>query len=510
MPFCMLYTLKCRVDLLIMNKIRYLILGAVLFQTLIFNSCTEKREPPNILFVCVDDLRPELGCYGNKHIVSPNIDRLASEGLVFLNHYVQVPTCGASRYSLLTGMLPANRTELGNEAIRQSISKKPEQELPETFIHHLKRNGYYTVGIGKISHYADGRLYSYNEPMGTALELPYSWDEMLFDPGKWETGWNAFFAYADGSNRQSMEKKVRPYEAGEVDDNGYPDGLTANLAIEKLRQLKEKNKPFFLAVGFFKPHLPFNAPVKYWDLYSESELPLSPSSFLPQHVNRQSLHSSNEFNQYLLGEEKASLEKPLSDDYARKIRHAYFACVSYIDEQIGKILDELHRLGLDEKTVVVIWGDHGWHLGDHLVWGKHTIFERALHSVLIMKVPGRNNSEHSCDKVVSSIDIFPTIVELCGLEMPYATRGRSLTGLLKNPDANDWQEHAYAYFRNGITIRTQRYRLTRYFREEEPVLELYDHSVDPYETRNIADEKPAIIDSLMIFLEKGNTGVYEK
>ncbi len=471
--------------------------------------CETDQQPPNILFVCVDDLRPELGCYGNPHIVSPNIDRLASRGVVFLNHYVQVPTCGASRYSLLTGMLPVNRMELGNEVIRQSISNKPEQELPETFIHHLKRNGYYTVGIGKISHYADGLLYGYNDPVGKELELPHSWDEMLFDPGKWETGWNAFFAYADGSNRQSMEKKVRPYEMGEVTDEGYPDGLTANLAIEKLHQLKEMNQPFFLAVGFFKPHLPFNAPKKYWDLYNESELPLSPSPFIPQHVNNQSLHSSSEFNQYLLGEEKASLGKPLSDGYARKIRHAYFSCVSYIDAQIGKILNEMELLGLNENTLVVIWGDHGWHLGDQLVWGKHTIFERALKSVLIMKVPKSKIRSHSCDKVVSSIDIYPTIMELCGLEMPYTSPGRSLTGLLRDPEAVDWKEQSYAYFRNGITLRTKRYRLTKYFREEEPVLELYDHLVDSYENRNIASEKQEIVDSLMIFLEEGNTGIYE-
>lgn len=493
-----------------MRKVQFLAIGVMTLQAIAFNACNGKSDSPNVLFICVDDLRPELGCYGNDHIVSPNIDKLASEGVVFLNHFVQVPTCGASRYSLLTGMLPMDRSALGNEAIRHFISGKTEQELPETFIHHLRRNGYYTVGIGKISHYADGRLYGYNDPVGTALELPNSWDEMLFNPGKWGTGWNAFFAYADGSNRQSMDRKVSPCEAGDVSDEGYPDGLTTNLAIIKLHQLKKMDQPFFLAVGFFKPHLPFNSPKKYWDLYNESELPLSPSPLLPENVNRQSLHSSSEFNQYLLGKEKASLEKPLTDDYARKIRHAYFACVSYVDAQIGKILDELENLGLDENTAVIVWGDHGWHLGDHRVWGKHTVFERSLNSALIIKIPGEINSNHYCNKVVSSIDLFPTIIELCGVEMPYATHGRSLSGLLKDPESNDWKELSFAYYRNGISLRTRQYRLTKYYREEEPVLELYDHSVDPFENRNIADERPEIVDSLMIFLERGNTGLYDE
>ena len=491
-----------------MKSDRFLLSTCLIFTLLLLSGCSETTKSPNILFICVDDLRPELGCYGNDHIVSPNLDQLAAEGVVFLNHFVQVPTCGASRYTLLTGMLPRTRVELGNEAIRQTISGQAEMENPETFIHHLRRNGYYTVGIGKISHYTDGLLYGYNDSVGTELELPYSWDEMLFNPGKWETGWNAFFGYSDGSNRQSMNKNVKPYESGLVDDVGYPDGLSANLAVEKLKDLKKKDQPFFLAVGFFKPHLPFNSPKKYWDLYTESEIPLSPSPFIPDNVHKKSLHASGEFNQYMLGEEKASLDKSVSNEYARKIRHAYFACVSYIDAQIGKLLNELEKLGLDENTVVIIWGDHGWHLGDHQVWGKHTIFERALKSVLIIKTPGEVNSSNISEKVVSSIDIYPTILELCGLEMPLETDGSSLVGLIKEPESDDWQENSYGYYRNGISLRTARYRLTKYFREEEPVIELYDHTADPHENRNIAEENVKLVDSLMIILEEGNKGIY--
>ncbi len=465
-------------------------------------------KKPNVLFICVDDLRPELGCYGANYIKSPNIDKLAASGILFTHQFIQVPTCGASRCSILTGMLPKSTGYLSNEACRTFISGKPETDQPETFIHHLKRNGYYTVGIGKISHYVDGLLYGYTDPVGTEYELPYSWDEMLFNPAKWKTGWNAFFAYADGSNRQSRNKQVKPYEMGNVGDLGYPDGYTAELAVQKLDELSKKDKPFLLAVGFFKPHLPFNSPKKYWDLYDESTLPLSPNPFIPDNVNQASLHNSGEFNGYQLGDEDATLKGPVSDAYARKLRHAYFACVSYSDAQIGKLLDKLDKLGLTENTIIVLWGDHGWHLGDQLVWGKHTIFERALNSALIIKLPGEKEAKR-VDQVVSAVDIYPTIVDLCGLKMPMKTDGKSLLPLLNNPLA-PWENISYSYFMNGISMRTERYRFTKYFRKAEPTIELYDHQTDPNETRNIAAENPEIVKNLLPLWEKGNTGLYYK
>ncbi|WP_299581948.1 sulfatase [uncultured Sunxiuqinia sp.] len=465
-------------------------------------------QQPNILFICVDDLRPELGCYGSEYIHSPNIDELAQTGAVFTNHFVSIPTCGASRSSLLTGMYPRTKGHLSNEAIHKLISGKPETEAPETFIHHLRRNGYYTVGIGKISHYADGLLYGYTDSVGSELELPHSWDEMLFDPGKWETGWNAFFGYADGENRQSLNRQVAPYEKGDVEDIGYPDGLTANLALSKLAELAQKKQPFFLGVGFFKPHLPFNAPAKYWDLYKEEDLPLSPNPAIPANVHKASLHASGEFNGYRLGDEQASLEGPVSDAYARKLRHAYFACISYVDAQVGKLLGELDELGLAENTVVVLWGDHGWHLGDQLVWGKHTIFERALKSAFIVRVPGMTTGQ-TVNRVVSTVDIYPTLMDLCEVAMPHVTDGRSMLPFLGDKPA-EWDDEAFGYFRNGISLRTDRYRLSKYFRQEEPVIELYDHLTDPHETKNIAAEHPEVIEKLMPVWEKGNTGLYEK
>lgn len=471
------------------------------------NNKTTEQQKPNVLFICVDDLRPELGCYGKTYIHSPNIDKLAASGALFTHQFAQIPTCGASRCSMLTGMLPKTTGYLSNEACRKYISGKPETKDPETFIHQLRRNGYYTVGIGKISHYVDGLLYGYTDPVGTELELPHSWDEMLFNPGKWGTGWNAFFGYADGENRQSLNKMVKPYEKADVDDTGYPDGLTAELALKKLKELSGKDKPFFLAVGFFKPHLPFNSPAKYWDMYDESKLPLSPNPYIPENVNKASLHNSGEFNGYKAGDEEASLDGPVSDAYARKLRHAYFAAISYTDAQVGKLLDELDKLGLAKNTVVVLWGDHGWHLGDQLVWGKHTIFERALKSTFILRAPGKTKGE-TINEVVSTIDIYPTLMDLCGVEMPHETDGKSLVPLLNNPLAK-WDNVSYGYYRKGISMRTSRYRLTKYFRNQQPVIELYDHQTDPNETRNIAAEHPEIVAKLMPLWEKGNTGLYQ-
>ncbi len=490
-----------------MNTKARLLLGLLI---IVFFGCQkeeQKKTPPNILFIAIDDLRNELGVYGSI-AKSPNLDALANEGSLFTNHYVQVPTCGASRYALMTGQRPSKLTHLRNDAIETEISDKPENEIPESFIHHLKRNGYHTVGIGKITHSADGLLYGYEESVSKKRELPHSWSELLFDAGKWETGWNAFFAYANGENRQSLKKQVKPYEAGNVDDQGYPDGLTTNIALAKLRELKTKQQPFFMGVGFFKPHLPFNAPKKYWDLYDRDSIPISDNPNIPENINLKSLHQSGEFNQYALGEEKASLSTAVSDDYARKLRHGYLASISYIDAQVGKLLQELKDSGLAENTIVIIWGDHGWHLGDQNVWGKHTLFENALKSTLIIKSPNVNIQKKKVATVVESVDIYPTLMDLCNIPITHKIDGESLVSHMAH-SATKEEEVAYSYFNNGISMRTQQYRITKYFRSEMPIIELYDHTIDSNETKNIAAENPEAIARLMPILEKGNTGLYD-
>lgn len=472
-----------------------------------FTVNAQETPKKNVLFICIDDFRTELGCNGSKRAITPNLDRFAEQATIFTHHYVQVPTSGASRCSMLTGLNPRKRSDITNEAIAYRLTGKPEKETPESFIHLLRRNGYHTIGIGKIGHSADGYSYNYGSPQSDVPELPYSWDEFLFNPGKWETGWNAFFGYADGNNRNAQKGMVKPYECGNTDDQGYPDGLTAELAVNKIKELAHTDQPFFLGVGFFKPHLPFNAPKKYWDLYEEEQIPLTKYDFIPANVNKASLHNSLEIKQYKLGDEDATMDHAVSPAYARKLVHAYLACVSYVDAQVGKVLKALEDAGLAENTVVILWGDHGWHLGEQRMWGKHTIFEVALNSALMIRLP-ENKKGKICRHIVSSTDLYPTVADLCETEPSSSIDGHSLRPLLEKKKIKQWSDAAYSYFNNGVTVRTSRYRLTRYYRKAEPTLELYDYKNDPYETRNIAEEHPEIVKELMPLLEKGDNGIF--
>ncbi|MDC1106308.1 sulfatase [Prolixibacteraceae bacterium] len=472
------------------------------------NKKEEKPQQPNILFIAVDDLRPDLACYGNTYIKSPNLDQLAQEGALFTNHFTNIPTCGASRHSMLTGRYPASSKDITNHATEYAFHNNKSLTKPETFIAKLRQGGYHTVGIGKISHATDGYIYKYTEQPSHKRELPNSWDELLFDYGKWGTGWNAFFGYASGENRQSLNKEVEPYEMGNVEDDGYIDGITANLAIKKLGQLKNEKKPFFLAVGFFKPHLPFNAPKKYWDLYDRDKLPISQNPNIPKDINNASLHNSNEFNLYHCGDEHLDLSNQASIAYAKKLHHAYYACISYVDQQIGKVLLELKKQGLDKNTIIVVWGDHGWHLGDQHVWGKHTLFENALRSTLIIKDPRSAQKGITVSNIVESVDLYPTICELSNISEPKEMDGETLVPLINGKNKRN-KNIAYGYFNKGITLRTKQHRLIKYYREEKPDIELYDHTTDPLEDQNIASQNRELIAKLLPILEKGNTGLYK-
>ncbi|WP_118194373.1 sulfatase [Albibacterium indicum] len=464
---------------------------------------------PNVLFLFVDDLRADLGAYGNKIVRTPNLDSLAERGFLFTNQYANVPTCGASRYVLLTGKLPQTTGHLSNDIFAHDLARRPKSEVPESFVDHLRRNGYKTIGIGKISHSADGYFYPYNADKSDVLELPYSWEEMLFNPGEWETGWKAFFAGVNGRSRITLNGQMKPYESVDVTDTDYPDGLTAQLAIDKLDELADEDEPFFLGVGFFKPHLPFNAPKKYWDLYNEDKIPLSESPDLPENVDRASLIQSEEFNQYKLGEEHPRLDRPVSDAYARKLKHAYYASISYVDAMIGKVLQTLREKNLDRNTIIIVWGDHGWQLGDHRIWGKHTLFDLSLKSTYIMKLPGDQKGGRVVDEVISAVDLYPTLMDLCGISMPAIEYdGASYAKLLTEGKDRHWKNTAFAYFKNGISLKTSQYRITKYFRDTNFPVELYDHRRDPHESKNIVDQKPKVVDRLLIELEKGNTGLY--
>lgn len=448
----------------------------------------------NVLFIAIDDLRPQLGSYGHQEMHTPNIDRLAVSGVRFSRHFAQVPTCGASRYAMLTGRRPSEGIDLSNEAFRQM--RQGEYEVPESMVDLFRRSGYRTVGIGKISHYPDGRAYGYDRPMNDNLEMPHSWDEMGLPYGKWKHGWNSFFAYADGTNRTDRLKAgqpIPPAESADVPDTGYPDGLIAEAAIAKLAELKDRQEPFFLAVGFFKPHLPFNAPQKYWDLYPEDKVELSPAPHAPENVHPFAIHDGSvEAARYTHPENWRQDEA-----HHRHLRRGYKAAVSYVDAQVGKVLDALEAQGLADDTIIVLWGDHGWHLGDLAVWGKHTLFDWSLQSPLIIRVPGTQNAGGDAAGVVESLDIYPTLADLCGLETPADLDGQSLRPMLENP-SETVKEAAFGYWHPGaLSMRTDRYRLSRYQpKDSEVVYELYDLENDPYETRNIAPDHPDLVKQL--------------
>lgn len=491
------------------NKILYLTIGALATVPgtagKAFNH-KKNNSRPNVLFIFVDDLRRELGAYGCQ-VKTPNIDALAADGCLFTKQFISCPTSGASRYGLLTGMYPQNTTQLSNEASRILLSGKPENDAPETMFHHLRRNGYYTVGIGKISHYVDGYIYGYTDVKSDKRELPYSWDEMLFNPGKWGTGWNAFFGYADGSNRQSLNNMAKPYECFDGPDNSYPDGLTAELAVSKLLDLSSQDKPFALAVGFFKPHLPFTSPKKYWDMYDESQIELSSEPDIPDGMSLSVLHDSREFGGYRLGDESASATHRVSDEYARKLRHAYFACVSYTDAQVGKVISALKESGQYENTVIILWGDHGWHLGDQRIWGKHTVLETATSSALIIKAPGHRRGVRN-DRIVSSIDIYPTLMELCNVDAPDGLQGHSMVSMLDRPGRARWNDVAYSYFNRVMSMRTKDFRLLKYTKDGAEFTELYEYGPDRIEHRNVAAERTDIVKQLDPIFEDGRTDAF--
>jgi iduronate 2-sulfatase len=262
-------------------------------------------------------------------------------------------------------------------------------------------------------------------------------------------------------------------------------------------------------VGFFKPHLPFNAPKKYWDLYERSKIPIAPDPFIPEGINPASIGRMGEFYNYQLSDEKPNLDHPISDGYARKLIHGYYASISYVDNLIGKLIQGLKSLEMDRNTIIVLWGDHGWHLGNDLKWGKHSLFERSLKSTLIIKLPDNTPSQKKIDTVVESVDLYPTLLEYCGIRSPYDLDGKSLLGLMKfKPPKNE--RVAYSYFKNGISLRNDRYRLTKFYRKEKPRLELYDHKTDPEENHNIAEYNKELIKSLMPLLDEATPKFYHE
>jgi arylsulfatase A-like enzyme len=459
---------------------------------LIANLCAENKY--NVLMICVDDLRNSLGCYGDQDVISPNFDQLASESVIFDRHYVQVPTCGASRYALLTGQRPQTRKSMGNGAFHQLSETQTEyaQTLPEMF----RRSNYVTSVIGKVSHTADGRNYSYSGKGDGSDELPFAWNWKKTPFGKWKRGWGVFFAYADGVHREDNSGYKPRMEFKDLKDNELPDGMSADEAIDQLEELKDKR--FFLALGFYKPHLPFVAPKKYWDMYEGKEIKLAKHD---KKGKTQYWHGSGEFYKY-----DGDKTKPLSKEEQRNHRRAYYACVTYVDAQLGKVMNKLKELGLDKNTIVVLWSDHGWHLGDHQIWGKHNLHEQALKSPLMIRVPGMRGKISSA--VVETVDVYPTLIELC--EPTFSNTEKTLSGQSLVPILNSVDTHgrdsALSFWGNAASLRIQTHRIiaSKSKKGDYSKIELYDHRTDPEESHNVASQKPEVVEELLKIIKEEN------
>lgn len=436
---------------------------------LVLSGSAADAQRPNVLFLAVDDLRVELGCYGSAHVKSPHIDKLASQGTLFQRAYCQQTVCNPSRASLLTGMRP-DTLRVWDLPTHFRQNKPDAVTLPQLF----KRSGYHTQCIGKIFH---------------------NWrqDDWKGDPASWSVP-SILHYNRHGNDKPRVDGQLPPnlvsgeggIECRDVPDDAYFDGRVADNAIETLREVSQRGQPFFLAVGFWKPHTPFNAPKKYWDLYDREKVPVPSHVTPPADVPEIALTSSR----YLGG---------ASSEQLRKMHHGHLAAISYLDAQVGRVLSELNSLDLRENTIIVFWSDHGLHIGEHGLTRKTTAFELDARVPLIIAAP-RIKPGQRTKALVELLDLYPTLADLCELRAPCEVEGVSLVPLLSDQNARGkelalTQTPRPNYPRGkrpkvmGYSIRTQRYRYTEW-REfqtgDVQARELYDHDDDPLETANLA------------------------
>lgn len=428
----------------------------------------------NVLFIAVDDLRPQLGCYGVDWVHSPHIDALAQSGTVFERAYCQQAVCAPSRASVLSGCRPDTTTIFDLQTPLRSVMPDVVT-LPE----HFKNNGYESLSIGKIYHHSSDDMQGWSrDPFlnrGDWRGRGYLTDESIevIEAGDKRLA-------AEGSTRRGLGPA---FEAADVPDSAYQDGMDADTAIAELNRLEKEDNPFFMALGFHKPHLPFNAPKQYWDLYHD--VPLAENNFAPENATEYTLTNFGEMRGYF-GIPK---EGTVPDELARKLVHGYAACVSYMDAQVGRVLDELDRLGLRENTVVMIWGDHGWKLGEHASWCKHSNMEIDARAPLIVRAPGMSENQKT-QALTEFVDMYPSLCDLCGIERPGHLEGSSFVSLLEDPERS-WKRAAFSQYPRGkvmgYTMRTNRFRYTEWQDKQtgEPLArELYDHDRDEQENLN--------------------------
>ncbi len=459
--------------------------------------CAERVVPAaeklNVLLICSDDMRPQLGCYGDPTAKSPNIDRLSARGMLFQRSYVQQALCSSSRISMLSGRYPATTQifEIGRplRATMPDITTVPQ---------HFKNNGYVCRSFGKVYH--------------VGIDDDASWTVPAWHSKKPRYG--AIGQAAMQARRKDYAAKgTQPprrgkggifyagpaFEATELRDDDLLDGDTAARGIEQLRQYAENpEQPFFLAVGFANPHVPWVSPQKYWDLYDCATLPLAKNEFLPKHAPAFAATSGQDFRWY--GNVPAG---PLDEPFKRACLHGYLAAISYVDALVGRLLDTLDETGLAKNTVVVFWTDHGYYMGEHTWWGsKHNNYEGATHNAMIIAYPGQKTAGQQTQSLAQSLDIGPTLIDLCGLPTGDGLEGRSLRPVLDDPNAMV-NEAAFSWYPKsgylGVTMRTDRWRFVEWAKPgAPPVHELYDQAADPQNDVNVAGkaEHAALVQSL--------------
>jgi arylsulfatase A-like enzyme len=445
---------------------------------------------PNVLFIAVDDLRPELGCYGVREILSPNIDRLAKRGILFDRAYCQQAVCNPSRASLLTGLRP-DTLKVWDLVTKFRDLTPDAVTLPQYF----KQNGYYAVGMGKIFHnpFPDPPSWTIpDQPSPKGCRLYSKEAQRVLDQRYAE-------ACRKGMSMEEARNRIRgpATECEDVPDNRRFDGALGDLAVEYLQKAKAQPLPFFLAVGFILPHLPWTPPKKYWYLYDPMKIPMATNDFLPHGAPPMAMGGFYELqNQSDFKGAPNPEDGTLTEAQRRRLKHGYYASVSFTDAQVGRLLDELDRLGLSDNTIVVLWGDHGWKLGEHNGWCKQTNYEVDTRSPLLFVVPGAKTAGKTTAALAEFVDIYPTLCDLAGLPLPPNLAGRSLTPVLGDPSASvkaaafsqfprRWEGASYM----GYAMRTDRYRYVEWLNRrtaEVAAVELYDEKADPEENTNIA------------------------
>ncbi len=477
----------------------------------IFSLTTHAAAQKNVLLILVDDLKPALGAYGDKSSVSPNIDKLANSGMRFDLAYANQAVCMASRYTLMLG---SRSSSTGFYSFGTEFRDVYPNAV--TMPQHFMKAGYHAESMGKVYHIGHGNTNdeaSWSIPHHKEKVIEYVLPEST---GGKLTREEAFFTNYKLHHAKEHKGKFdifslprgAAWEAAPVTDDAYGDGRVATHAIDRLRVMKKRKQPFFMAVGFSRPHLPFSAPQKYWDMYDPEKLPMPEFEEAPKDTPRFAVKRKGEITNFF---PIPNHDGPFQPDLTRKLIHGYYASVSYMDAQVGRVMDELKRLELDKNTIVVLWGDHGFHLGDHASWTKHSNFEQAIRIPLIFVAPGVTKPGTASNQPAESVDVFPTLASLTGLNKPKGPQpidGLDLSPVLKNGKKRV-RDHAYhAYNKRthlGLAIRTERYRMVKWIphdKSKETVYELYDYKNDPLETVNLAGKNKKVLNKLLAILDK--------